>query len=237
VSPPLFLVDELPAGDTYRLDGSEGHHAADVQRLRAGEELVLADGRGSFAGARVLAVAKGALDVHLEKRRSWPEPDPSVTVVQGIAKGERGELAVQAMTEAGVDAIVPWQAGRSIARWKDDKPLRRWRSTAREAAKQARRPWLPQVTDAVSTAEVAKTLQDFSLVLDEQADRPLSAVEVPATGVITVIVGPEGGISPEELDQFTAAGAIPVRMGSTIMRTSTAGVAAVAALSIRLGRW
>lgn len=237
MSPPLFLVAELPDVELFQLDGPEGHHAATVQRLRVGESVVLADGRGTFATGTVDAVAKGALAVHLEKRSFEAPPDPRITVVQGIAKGDRGELAVQAMTEVGVDAIVPWQAARSIARWKDDRPLERWRSTVREATKQARRAWLPAVTAARTTAQVVTDLPAFSVVLDESASLPLSRVELPGDGELWLVVGPEGGIAPEELAAFTEAGAVPVRLGSSILRTSTAGVAAVAALSVRLSRW
>ena len=237
MSPPLFLVADLPDVETVRLDGPEGHHAATVQRLRVGESVVLADGRGTFAAGVITAVEKGAVAVHLETRSFEAPPDPLLTVLQGIPKGDRGELAVQAMTEVGVDAIVPWQAARSIARWKDDRPLERWRATAREATKQARRAWLPAVSAARTTAQAVTGLPAFSLVLDESAERPLSRVDLPRAGDIALIVGPEGGIAAEELAAFTAAGAVPVRLGSSILRTSTAGVAAISALSVRLGRW
>jgi 16S rRNA (uracil1498-N3)-methyltransferase len=155
-------------------------------------------------------------------------------VAQGIAKGERGELAVQAMTEAGVDEIVPWPAARSVAVWRDEKPLSRWRATVREAAKQARRPWIPRVSAPLPTARLAGRA---TLVLDAAASVPLSAAPLPDRGEIVLVVGPEGGIAPEELAAFAAAGALPVRLGDEILRTSTAGVAALAVLSARLGRW
>jgi len=228
MSRPLFLV---PALDVTVLDGPEGHHAADVMRLRVGEELLLGDGRGGVASAVVQAVGRGRLDLSLTDRWYAEPPAPHLVVAQGIAKGDRGELAVQAMTEVGVDEIVPWTAARSVARWKDDRPLERWRAVAREAAKQARRPWLPVVSAPVPTEALAPTL-----VLHEEATVRLSTVELPA-GDILVVVGPEGGIAPEELEAFVAAGAVPVRLGDTVLRTSTAGVAALAVLSARLGRW
>jgi len=235
VSVPLFLVDRLPAGGDWRLDGPEGHHAATVQRLSAGEALLLADGRGGLLTAVVTAAHKGALDLRLGAPEQVPAADPAITVVQGIAKGDRGELAVQLLTEVGVDRIVPWQAARSIARWKDAdaKPLERWRSTVREAVKQSRRAWLPEVTTARTTKQLALT--GTVLALHEEAAVPLSAVELPASGEITLVVGPEGGIAPEELAAF--GDVVPVRLGREILRTSTAGAAAVAALSVRLGRW
>ncbi|WP_426507097.1 16S rRNA (uracil(1498)-N(3))-methyltransferase [Dactylosporangium sp. McL0621] len=232
MSLPLFLVPALPPGPSFVLDGPEGHHAADVQRITPGEALLLADGRGGVVRAVVAAARKGALTLELDERTFEPAPDPALTVVQGIAKGERAELAVQLLTEVGVDRIVPWQAARSIARWKDERPLERWRATAREAAKQSRRSWVPVVEPARTTKQLA--LAGPVLVLHEEAAEPLSSVRLPASGEITLVVGPEGGVAPEELDLI---GGTPVRLGREVLRTSTAGAAAVAALSVRLGRW
>ena len=242
MSAPLFLVAQIPAGPAFTLDGPEGHHAATVQRLRVGEELTLADGRGATASAVVQAVGRGTLSLRITHREYTPEPAVRLVVAQGIAKGDRGELAVQAMTEVGVDAVVPWSAARSVVRWRDErgeKARQRWVDTAREAAKQARRPWLPDVTAAVSTASLAAMLRDaaFGLVLHESATTPLSGVDLPPKGDVVLVVGPEGGVADEELATFAAAGAVAVRLGHEVLRTSTAGVAALAVLSARLGRW
>jgi 16S rRNA (uracil1498-N3)-methyltransferase len=239
LSPPLFLVDELPAGPVVRLDGPEGHHAAVVQRLRAGERILIGDGRGALAEAVVTAVGKGMLDAECAARWAVRPPDPRITVVQALAKGERGELAAATMTEVGVDEIVPWPAARCVARWKDDKPLARWRATVREAVKQSRRAWLPAVTGPARTADVARRLgaAAAAFVLHEEAATPLSAVPLPSSGEIALVVGPEGGIDAAELAAFEAAGAVAVLMGDAVLRTSTAGAAAVAGLSVRLGRW
>lgn len=239
MSPPLFLVDDLPSGDVVCLDGPEGHHAAVVQRLRVGERILVGDGRGQRASAVVTAVRKAQLDAEIVARAHVGAASPSLTVVQGIAKGDRAELAVATLTEVGVDRIVPWQAARSVARWKDDRPLAKWRTTAREAVKQSRRAWLPDVTGPMKTADAARALAAAAgaLVLHEEADRPLSTVDLPDAGEIAVVVGPEGGIDGPELEAFVSAGAVPVRMGDAVLRTSTAGAAAVAALSVRLGRW
>jgi 16S rRNA (uracil1498-N3)-methyltransferase len=151
VSVPLFLVEALPVGDVFTLGGAEGHHAATVQRLRVGEELLLADGRGGTAGAVVTAVGRGTLDLRVSSLAYDDAPDPRLVVVQGIAKGDRGELAVQAMTEVGVDEIVPWAASRSVVQWRGERGGRareKWVATAREAAKQSRRSWLPVVAGA-----------------------------------------------------------------------------------------
>ncbi|MEU0153917.1 16S rRNA (uracil(1498)-N(3))-methyltransferase [Micromonospora fulviviridis] len=244
MSAPLFLVEALPTGDTLTLDGPEGHHAATVQRLRVGEELLLADGRGGTAAAVVSAVGRGTLDLRVTSRGYADAPVPRLVVVQGIAKGDRGELAVQAMTEVGVDEIVPWAASRSVTQWRGDRGVRareKWAATAREAAKQARRPWLPVMAGAPdeSTATVARRIAGAAaaFVLHEEADDRLTTVELPDAGEIVLVVGPEGGIAPTELAAFTEAGARTVRLGAAVLRTSTAGVAALSVLSARLRRW
>lgn len=241
---PLFLVDALPTGDRLTLDGPEGHHAATVQRLRVGEELLLADGRGGTAAAMVDAVGKGTLDLRVTSRGYVDASVPRLVVVQGIAKGDRGELAVQAMTEVGVDEIVPWSASRSVVQWRGDRGVRareRWAATAREAAKQARRAWLPVVagTPDESTTTVARRIAGAAaaFVLHEEAQERLTTAELPETGEVVLVVGPEGGIAPAELTAFAGAGARPVRLGPAVLRTSTAGVAALSVLATRLSRW
>ncbi|NLU78943.1 16S rRNA (uracil(1498)-N(3))-methyltransferase [Micromonospora sp. HNM0581] len=244
MSAPLFLVEALPTANSMVLDGPEGHHAATVQRLRVGEQVVLADGRGGTATAVVTAVGRGTLDLDVIDRGYVDAANPRLVVVQGIAKGDRGELAVQAMTEAGVDEVVPWAASRSVVQWRGDRGVRargRWVATAREAAKQARRAWLPVVAGAPdeATASVAGRLAGAAAgyVLSEEATDRLTTVELPERGEIVLVVGPEGGISPTELAAFEEVGARPVRLGPSVLRTSTAGVAALAVLATRLLRW
>ncbi len=242
MSAPQFLVESLPSGDSYTLAGREGHHAATVQRLGAGETIVLADGRGGRATAVITAVAQGSLDLRITRRGHDERAEPRLVVVQGIAKGDRGELAVQAMTEVGVDTVVPWSAARCVVQWRGERGERsrqRWVETAREAAKQARRAWLPDLTDVEATPAVARRLAHAAraLVLHEEAMGSMATIELPTAGDVVVVVGPEGGVTPEELAAFEAAGATPVRLGANVLRTSTAGMAALAALSVRLGRW
>ncbi|MEU5567359.1 16S rRNA (uracil(1498)-N(3))-methyltransferase [Micromonospora musae] len=244
MSAPLFLVESLPTTDTLTLGGPEGHHAATVQRLRVGEELLLADGQGGTATAVVTAVGRGSLELELTARGYVDASVPRLVVVQGIAKGDRGELAVQAMTEVGVDEIVPWAASRSVAQWRGDRGVRareKWVATAREAAKQARRPWLPVVAGSPdeSTGRVAGRLAGSAaaFVLHEEATDRLTTVELPDAGEIVLVVGPEGGITADEVDAFVAVGARPVRLGPSVLRTSTAGVAALTVLATRLSRW
>jgi 16S rRNA (uracil1498-N3)-methyltransferase len=240
----LFLVDALPPGPSHTLSGPEGHHAATVQRLRPGETLILADGRGGSATAEVTAVGRGSVDVTITGREQVAAADPRLVVVQGIAKGDRGELAVQAMTEIGVDEILPWAASRSVAQWRGErgaKSQQKWATTAREAAKQARRAWLPAVggDPDCSTRQIVARLAGAAaaFVLHEEATVRLAAADLPASGEIVLVVGPEGGIAPEELDAFERAGATVAALGATVLRTSTAGPAALALLCARLGRW
>ena len=245
MSLPVFLLPSVAAsaaGDTVELDGDEGRHAAVVRRTAVGELVGLTDGAGTLARCRVTAVTRAGLTADVLEVSTRPPELPRVVVVQAIPKGERGELAVEMLTEVGVDLIVPWTASRSVARWRGDraeKSLAKWRTAAREAAKQARRVWFPTVAEPASTEDVVALLAAASVrvVLHEAASGPLADVPVPGRGEIVVVVGPEGGISDEELAAFAVVGAEPLRMGSSVLRSSTAGVAAVAALLARTPRW
>lgn len=242
---PVFVVDQLAGvGAEFVLDGPEGRHAVSVKRLRPGEGVVLTDGRGRWTeGVVKAAEGKDRLVVtDLEPVREEPPESPRITVVQALPKGDRGELAVETMTETGVDAIVPWAASRCITQWKGErglKALAKWRATAREAGKQSRRVRFPEVAEAATTKQVALLLAaaDFAGVLHESGDDPLATVGLPAAGEIVLVVGPEGGVSPEELALFEEAGARPYRLGRSVLRTSTAGTAAAAVLLARTGRW
>ncbi|MFC9744685.1 16S rRNA (uracil(1498)-N(3))-methyltransferase [Streptomyces niveus] len=242
---PVFVVDAtvgLRPG-TVTLEGPEGRHAVSVRRLRVGEEVVLTDGAGTGAHGTVAAVhGKDRLDVEVTGVRTEAEPAPRITVVQALPKGDRGEVSVETMTETGVDAIVPWQAARCITQWKGErgaKSLAKWRATAREAGKQSRRLRFPEVAEAASSKEVAALLAaaDFAAVLHEEGSEPLATAQLPGAGSIVLVVGPEGGVSPDELALFADAGAAPYRLGPTVLRTSTAGTAACALLLGRTGRW
>ncbi|MFJ2261321.1 16S rRNA (uracil(1498)-N(3))-methyltransferase [Streptomyces sp. NPDC087844] len=244
---PVFVVDEVPGGPEFVLDGPEGRHAVSVKRLRAGEDVVLTDGLGRWAeGVVRTAEGKDRLVVtEIHEVREEPVPAPRITVVQALPKGDRGELAVETMSETGVDAIVPWAASRCITQWKGErglKALAKWRATAREAGKQSRRARFAEVADAMTTKQVAAFLAkaEFAAVLHEDRGHPgepLATVELPVAGEIVLVVGPEGGVSPEELATFAQAGAEACRLGRSVLRTSTAGTAAVALLLGRTGRW
>ncbi|GGO47589.1 ribosomal RNA small subunit methyltransferase E [Streptomyces daqingensis] len=247
---PVFLADggELAdavrsGGGTVVLEGPEGRHAVSVKRLRPGEEVVLTDGAGTGVAGTVGNVSgKDRLEVAVTSVLAEAEPRPLITVVQALPKGDRGELAVEMLTETGVDRIVPWAASRCVTQWRGErgaKSLRKWQSAAREAGKQARRLRFPEVADLATTAQVAQVLRDAGLgvVLHEEGSESLSAAELPADGGIVLVVGPEGGVAPEELASFAEAGARPCRLGPTVLRTSTAGTAATALLMARSGRW
>lgn len=224
----VFVSSELD-GDTVLLDGPEGRHAALVKRLRVGEAVDLVDGRGTRATGTVSATTRDTVTVDVVHRQLEPAPAPRITVVQALVKGDRAELAVELMTEVGVDVIVPWAAARCVAKW-TDRSSQRWRSTAQEAAKQARRAWFPEVRPLASTAEVAAL--GPLLVLHEEAATPLTAVEV--TSDVCLVVGPEGGMAQDELEALSGTA---VRLGATVLRASTAGAAAAAVVSARSGRW
>jgi 16S rRNA (uracil1498-N3)-methyltransferase len=242
---PVHLVPTLGAvavGDVVTVEGDEAHHAVAVRRLRVGEQVVLTDGAGVSVQGAVASTGKRVFTLGVESVASIDPATPEIVVVQAIPKGERGELAVEVLTEIGVARIVPWAAARSVAVWKGEratKSLAKWRATAREAAKQARRSWFPQVSELASTADVVELVSaaDLTVVLHEAATAPFAEVAVPATGRIVVVVGPEGGLSDEEVTTFVSAGAVSVRLGAEVLRTSTAGVAAVAAILSRTPRW
>lgn len=242
---PVHLVEELsgtPVGAVVEVRGDEAHHAVAVRRLAVGERAVLTDGAGRSVTGPVASTGKKLFTLTVEETVEHPRPTPSVTVVQALPKGDRGELAVEVLTEVGVDTVVPWAASRSVAVWRGERAAKshaKWSATAREAAKQARRVWHPEVTPLASTADVVERVAaaPVALVLHEEATTPLSAIAVPLDGELLLVVGPEGGVAPDELEAFSAAGAVPVRLGGEVLRTSTAGVVAVGALLARTARW
>lgn len=220
-----------------------------MRRLRVGEPILLGDGRGALARCEVTAVGRDTLTVRLLHRELTPRPSPAVTLAQALVKGERGELAVELATEAGVDAVLPWRAARCVARW-DEGPrgarsLARWRSTAVAAATQSRRAWLPRVGEPVDTRELAgrcsRLAEDagLALVLHESASEALGEVLAgrPAPTELLLVVGPEGGVADQELAELEAAGALPVRLGPEVLRASTAAAVALGALGVLTGRW
>jgi 16S rRNA (uracil1498-N3)-methyltransferase len=245
MSAALFYVEALPKiGELAVVDGDEGFHAANVRRIRPGEALDLSDGDGTVAHCVVDEVAKGRLTARVLDRNTVPVAAPTVTVVQALPKSDRSELAIELATEAGADAFVAWQASRCVARWdgpqKVDKGLRRWSAVARSAARQSRRPYIPSVTGVVSTEDLVKRVRDddtTALVLNESATARLTELPVAQADSLLLIVGPEGGIADDEIGALSDAGATPVLLGPTVLRTSTAAAVALGALGALTSRW
>lgn len=239
---PLFYVDALPdVGAVATVSGDEGFHAARVRRIRVGEQLLLGDGAGEMALCEVADAGREDLQARVLRRWSVTRPVPTVTVVQALPKAERSELAIESATEAGADAFVAWQAVRCVARWdsvRAEKGLRRWRAVARAAARQSRRAYIPPVEGPVSTPELAGRIAGrTALVLHEAATEVLAEKHVAQADSIIIVVGPEGGITDDELVELTSAGAAAVRLGPTILRTSTAAAVTLGALGVLTPRW
>ena len=236
----LFLRDDLAVipietGDLVELSGDEARHAVTVNRMRVGEHTTIGDGRGLMVRGVVVKADPKQLEIAVESSKWHEEPSPRLVLVQALAKGDRDELAVQAATELGVSGIIPWSADRSVSRWdaaKAEKGRARWSAIVREASKQSIRAWVPDVSPVQSSKQVAAL--GPVLVLDPRAEIRLTDVELPTTGRVHLVVGPEGGIPDHE---FATLGGTRVRLGVEVLRTSTAGPAAIAVLNARLGRW
>ena len=227
---------------SFALRGAEGWHAATVRRLSVGERADVTNGAGTVAECVVTSVGPGVIEFEVLATRTAPPQQPRVVVVQAIPKGDAGELAVATMTEVGADAVVAWDAERCVARWRGEraaKGLARWRAAAREAAKQSRRAWIPDVTGPEATSAVAGRVAaaELALLLDPDAAAALGSIQLPARGEIIVIVGPEGGISPAEAEAMASAGAVAARLGPTVLRSSSAGAVAAALTLAHSGRW
>lgn len=245
MSRPVY-VQEFPTpptvGEVIELTGDEGRHAVSVKRTSVGEQIELVDGHGIRAVITVTGVSgKDRLTGVVDCVASEPAPRPTVTVIQALPKAARSELTVDLLTQAGADVIVPWQAGRSVANWgkKQDKGLAKWRAAARAAAKQSRRSRIPEITPVGDQAAVAALIQaaPLALMLHEDATGKITDQSVAQVDSVVLIIGPEGGISPAELDAFTTAGAHPVRLGPEVLRTASAGMVALAALGAVTDRW
>ncbi len=242
----FYLVDDLETtavGSDVVVTGQEARHAVTVSRVRPGEVLRVGNGRGLVVEGEVREASGERLVLTVGQVAEHPAPPRRLVLVQALAKGDRDELAVQAATELGVDEVVPWSAGRSVSRWEGPKVAKgvaRWQSIVREATKQSVRPWQPRVAQVVSTAQLVERAAGADvLVLEPTADVALSSITLPTegTGDVLVVVGPEGGVTPHELEALRRAGARAVRLGDSVLRTSTAGPAALAVLSVLLGRW
>lgn len=242
--------DAFTLGARLPIWGADARHAAQVARVRTGERIGIGDGAGRLAWGGIVHVAQGEVAIVADEIVVETPLRPRIVLVQALAKGDRDELAIQVATELGVAVVQPWQASRSVSVWKGDKVakgLERWKSVVREASKQAIRPTVPSVGAFLSTRDLASALRSagdastsLALILEPSAQDSIASLPrttLVALDSLTLIVGPEGGIAPEELRELELAGARPVRLGAEVLRTSTAGPAAVAALSVVLGRW
>ena len=242
---PLFISpipSDTKTGSKIRIAGAEAKHAMSVRRLQVGEAIAVSDGQGNKARGKVSQLSKDFLELEVESLEKLERPTPQLVLVQALAKGDRDEMAVQACTELGIQTVIPWQSERSVSIWKpekQDKHRVRWQTIATEAAKQSLRPFMPEVEQVLGTRELAERLKQFdlTLVLDPTSPTALTSVSTAGHQSIAIVVGPEGGISPEELEVFRSAGLALVGLGSGILRTSTAGVAVVSYLQATLGNW
>lgn len=242
----VFYVDALPeVGELAIVDGDEGFHAANVRRIRPGERIDLGDGAGAMAHCLIEDVGEGRLSARVQSRWAVALALPAVTVVQALPKSDRSELAIELATEAGADAFVAWQATRCVAKWdgqaKVDKGLRRWRAVARSAARQSRRAHIPSVSGVVSTSELVERVRDVTstlvLVLHESATEPIAEMPLVQADSVMLVVGPEGGIADDEVAALSQAGARLVRLGPSVLRTSSAAAIALGALGVLTQRW
>jgi 16S rRNA (uracil1498-N3)-methyltransferase len=242
---PMFtrsFDQPVQVGAVLDLTGAEAKHAVSVRRMRIGEAIQLTDGAGLRVRGLVDSIVGNNLHVRVGSVEEDPAPKIQLTLVQALAKGDRDELAIQAATELGVLNIIPWEADRSVSRWigiKEAKGVERWQSIVTEAAKQSLGTWHPTVGAPVKGIKVADLVDSFDLVfvLDPTAANGIGAQSVPTAGKIALVVGPEGGISEAELEALEQAGARRVNLGAPILRTSTAGVAAISGILAFTGQW
>ncbi|MDE8586417.1 16S rRNA (uracil(1498)-N(3))-methyltransferase [Arthrobacter sp. NQ4] len=254
MSNPVFFTSAgslagMVPGQLFVLEGAEARHAVTVKRLSPGEAVDIVDGAGARMSGTVSSAAPTGLEVECGALAMEDRPDVRLVLVQALAKGDRDELAIETATELGIDAVIPWQSERSIVRWKGDRAARahaKWESTVAAAAKQARRAWIPEVRAAVDTAGLSAAVEgaDLAVILHEDAVRPLRTVLEAWQGSghdgireVLLIVGPEGGISPREVTKLCDKGAVTALLGHHVLRSSTAGPAAVVLASDILGRW
>jgi 16S rRNA (uracil1498-N3)-methyltransferase len=242
---PMFtatLSPEPREGDLFELKGGEAKHAISVRRMRVGEAIQLTDGRGLRVKGSIQSISGNALQLKISSVTKEASPTIQITLVQALAKGDRDELAVQAATELGISQVIPWESDRSVSRWigiKEQKAVERWQTIATEASKQALRAWHPIVQSPIKGVQVADLVNNFDqvLVLDPTSKLGLGDFDLIRSGKLALVVGPEGGISESELQSLGQAGAGRVHLGESILRTSTAGIAAISGILALTDQW
>jgi len=235
----LFFVEDLPTtvGATYEFDNEDANHAIRVLRMSTGTIFNLSDGSGSWAQVQALTVAKKSMQVKILETGHQDPLDTHFTVIQAIPKGDRIKESIEMCTEGGADRIVMWKAARSIG--KSDDKIEKLQITAREASKQSRRFRIPEVIGVAATNAVVDQIAqaDLAIVFHESATMKVSEIVVPGCKKVAIIIGPEGGLTDEEVDTFAAAGAKVALMGRPVLRSAHAGLAALSAVNTALSVW
>ena len=230
----LFFVPDLPSqvGSSYSFNSEDANHAIKVLRIEVGEIFRVSDGNGGWAIVQVNEVTKRSLETTVLEVGCQEPLEIQFTVVQALPKSDRAKEAVELLTEAGADVIVPWLANRSISR---TEVISKFVTTAREASKQSRRLFIPQLHETVKEKGVIELIKsaDLALVFHESAQVKLSEIITPQTKArnVVIVIGPEGGITDEELAAFAAAGAQIAGLGRPILRSAHAGLAALSAVN------
>ena len=228
----FFVTPERLAGERVALDGEVLHHLATVLRLRPGDELELLDGCGQVVRCRILVLDRRQGEAQVLSRRQATEAPLPVQLLQALPKGDKFDLVLQKGTELGITRFVPVLTGRSVPApdpAREEKRLQRWRRIVREAARQCRRPVVPEVAPPCGLTAALAQAAGLKLVLWEEESRPLARLLGPPTPTgVTLLVGPEGGFAAAEVAEATNAGFVPVRVGPRILRSETAGFAVAA---------
>jgi len=236
---PLFFVDNLSGGSSQLLDKDEAHHAIKVLRVKIGEEIMISDGSGNWVSGPIEELGKKTLLIKVSNQGQKKLNKPELVIVQAITKSDRNKEMLELITVAGVDRIIPWQSDRSISKWQSDS-ADKWELTIKESCKQARRVVMPKLSKSINSKQLAKELISvpFSIIFHEAASTNFSEVNIPSDiSNIYLIIGPEGGITDEELIMFKGTTSNIVRLGEPVLRSAHAGFAALAAVQTKLGRW
>ena len=235
----LFFSDQISTGQRQVLENEEAHHAIKVLRLNTGEVIKISDGVGNWVSGPIVEIAKKELYVSITERGEIQAAKPELVLVQAITKSDRNKEMLELAVEAGVDRIIPWQSERSISKWQSDSE-QKWQVGIKQSCKQARQVKLPQLMQVMSTSEVIKSIGEggFGIVFHEEASTKFSDLTIPnSQSSVYLVIGPEGGISEQELLSFQNNGSKVVRLGDTVLRSAHAGFAALSAVQTKLGRW
>ena len=235
----LFFVDQLSSGNTQEIDKEDAHHAVKVLRLNIGEKIKISDGESNWVSGPIVQISKKSLEISITERGVESASKPELILVQAITKSDRNKEMLELITAAGVDQIIPWQAERSISKWQDDSE-RKWLITIKESCKQSRRVKVPRLRQVMSTTGLAKEFnsKNLGLVFHESGQVKFADAQIDSNlDAMYLIIGPEGGITDDELSILQSSGAMILRLGPTVLRSAHAGFAALAAVQTKLGRW